>query len=130
MALLSPFDTPTGSMSAVNDLGTQAPLQPASQNLAIGESPSLPELDSVDDFIFEVRKCYPTAPEVTYFISDSLMQALSLHLIPHRPMTHPLQKRPHFSGESATGSLDKNHLRRMIHSPMHTPLLRRPFGLP
>jgi len=60
MALLSPFGAPTGPMSAVNDLGTQTPLQPASQSLAIGESPSLPELDSVDDFIFEVRKCCPT----------------------------------------------------------------------
>jgi len=61
MALLSSFDTPTGSMSTVNDLGTQTPLQLASQTLAIGGSPSLPELDSVDDFIFEVRKCCPTA---------------------------------------------------------------------
>ena len=65
MALLSPFDTfdtPTDSMSTVNDLDTQAPLQPASQGLVIGESSSLPELDSVDDFIVEVRKYCLTAP--------------------------------------------------------------------
>ena len=61
MALLSPFDTPTESMSTIYDLGTQAPLQPASQGLVIDESSSLPELDSVDDFILEVRKCCSTA---------------------------------------------------------------------
>jgi len=117
-------------MSAVDDLDTQTSLQPASQSLAIGESPALPELDSVDDFIFEVRKCSRPPTEINYFISDSLTQALSLHLTPHRPMTHLLQRRPHFSGESATGSLNKSHLPRMIHPPMHSPLLRHPFGPP
>ena len=59
MALLSPFDIPTGSMSTVNGLRTRT-LRPTSQSLAIGEPPSLPELDSIDDLIFEVRKCCPT----------------------------------------------------------------------
>jgi len=128
-----PFDAPTGLMGTVNGLGTQTPLQPASQSLAIGECPSSPELDSGDDFILEVRKCWRPPPEVTCFVSHSLTQALSFYyysLDPRRPMTHPPQKRPHFSGESATGSLDKSHLRRMIHPPMQPPLLRRPFGPP